>query len=400
MPIDTANSVTESLAELKKLNADLFGKDFLLTWEKSDAELRSVLIIAELLKDLHAKNISLDMFKTGLAVSNFRDNSTRTRFSFASACNLLGLAVQDLDEGKSQIAHGETVRETANMISFLSEVVGIRDDMFIGKGHTYMQEVAEALDDGHKKGVLNQRPAVVNLQCDLDHPTQSMSDLLFIKNHFGGFNDLKGKKIAMTWAYSPSYGKPLSVPQGVICLMTRYGMNVELAYPEGYDLLPETIKVAEKNAKKSGGSFKVSNSMESAFKDADIVYPKSWAPYKVMERRTQLLEKGDHPGLKELEKECLAQNAKHTAWECDAKKMKLTKGGEAVYMHCLPADITDVSCKRGEVAADVFEKYRIGTYKEAGYKPFIIAAMITACTKKNPAKVIEALYKAGQKRVL
>ena len=125
-------------------------------------------------------------------------------FSFASACNLLGLAVQDLDEGKSQIAHGETVRETANMISFLTEAVGIRDDMFIGKGHTYMQEVAEALDDGYKNGVLNQRPAVVNLQCDLDHPTQSMSDMLFIKNHFVGFEKLKGKKIAMTWAYSPS----------------------------------------------------------------------------------------------------------------------------------------------------------------------------------------------------
>lgn len=392
--------IAKSLAELEKLGADLYGKDFLLTWEKSDTELKEVFLIAELLKEMHAKNIPLDMFKTGLAVSNFRDNSTRTRFSFASACNLLGLAVQDLDEGKSQIAHGETVRETANMISFLTEAIGIRDDMFIGKGHTYMQEVAAALDDGFKNGVLNQRPAVVNLQCDLDHPTQSMSDLLFIKNHFGGFDNLKGKKIAMTWAYSPSYGKPLSVPQGVICLMTRYGMNVELAHPEGYDLLPETIKVAQANAAKSGGSFKVSNNMASAFKDADIVYPKSWAPYKVMERRTALLEKNDHPGLKELEKECLAQNAKHTDWECNAAMMKPTKGGEGLYLHCLPADITDVSCKQGEVAADVFEKYRIGTYKEAGYKPFVIAAMITACTKKNPAKVLEAMYKAGQKRVL
>ncbi len=402
MPTATANSldIAKSIAELEKLGADLYGKDFLLTWEKTDAELHSVLKIAEILKEMHAKNIAVDMFKTGIAVSNFRDNSTRTRFSFSSACNLLGLAVQDLDEGKSQIAHGETVRETANMISFLTEAIGIRDDMFIGKGHTYMKEVAEALDDGCKNGVLNQRPPVVNLQCDLDHPTQSCSDLLFIKNHFGGFDKLKGKKIAMTWAYSPSYGKPLSVPQGVICLMTRFGMNVELAHPEGYDLLPETIKVAEKNARKSGGTFKVSNSMEGAFKDADIVYPKSWAPFKVMERRTQLLEKGDQAGLKTLEKECLENNAKFKSWECDEAKMKLTKGGKAVYMHCLPADITDVSCKAGEVSASVFEKARIGTYKEAGYKPFVIAAMIAACSKKNPAKVLSALYKAAQKRVL
>jgi knotted carbamoyltransferase YgeW len=388
------------LDELKALKADLYGKDFLLTWQKSDAQIRAVLAIAELLKAIHAENIPLDMFKTGLAVSNFRDNSTRTRFSFASACNLLGLAVQDLDEGKSQIAHGETVRETANMISILTEADGIRDDMFIGKGHTYMKEVAAALDDGFQQGVLNQRPCVVNLQCDLDHPTQSMSDLLFIKNHFGGLDKLKGKKIAMTWAYSPSYGKPLSVPQGVICLMTRFGMEVELAYPEGYDLLPDTLSVAEKHAKQSGGAFKVSNSMESAFQDADIVYPKSWAPFKVMERRTALLEKNDHAALKDLEKECLAQNAKFKSWECDAAKMKLTKDGKAVYMHCLPADITDVSCKAGEVSAGVFEKARIGTYKEAGYKPFVIAAMIAACTKKNPAGVIEGLYKSGLKRVL
>ncbi len=392
--------IEKSLKELAALGVDMYHKDFLLTWEKSDKELKAVFTIAELLKEMHAKNIDTSMFRTGLAVSNFRDNSTRTRFSFASACNLLGLAVQDLDEGKSQIAHGETVRETANMISFLTEVVGIRDDMFIGKGHTYQKEVADALDDGFKQGVLNQRPAVVNLQCDLDHPTQTMADMLFIKNHFGGFENLKGKKIAMTWAYSPSYGKPLSVPQGVITLMTRYGMNVELAYPKGYDLQPETMKIAEKHAKASGGSFKVSNSMESAFKDADIVYPKSWGSFQVMERRTALLEKGDHPGLKELEKECLAENAKHMDWECNDKMMALTKGGEALYQHCLPADITDVSCKHGEVSAKVFEKYRIATYKEAGFKPFVIAAMITACTKKNPAQVLGDLYKAAQKRVL
>ncbi len=394
------SEIMSQIGELEDLKADLYGKDFLLTWEKSDAQLHSVLKIAEILKQMHSENIDVSMFKTGLAVSNFRDNSTRTRFSFASACNLLGLAVQDLDEGKSQIAHGETVRETANMISFLTEAIGIRDDMFIGKGHTYMKEVAEALDDGYKNGVLNQRPAVVNLQCDLDHPTQTMSDLLFLKNYFGGFEKLKGKKIAMTWAYSPSYGKPLSVPQGIIALMTRFGMEVELAYPQGYDLLGETIEIAKNNAKKSGGSFKISNSMESAFKDADIVYPKSWAPYAVMEKRTKLLEQRDQNGLKELEKECLAQNAKYDSWECDADKMKLTRKGEAVYMHCLPADITGVSCKKGEVSAEVFEKYRIGTYKEAGYKPFVIAAMIAACSKKNPAQILRELYKKAEKRVL
>ena len=124
--------------------------------------------------------------------------------------------------------------------------------------------------------------------------------------------------------------------------------------------------------------------MEEAFVDADVVYPKSWAPFEVMKQRTKLLQKSDKEGLKELEKQCLANNAKYKNWECDVKKMKLTKGGEALYMHCLPADITDVSCKEGEVSKDVFEKYRIHTYHEASYKPFVIEAMILSSKFKNP----------------
>ncbi len=392
-------ALKKALTELSELKTKFYNNNFLLTWQRTDDEIRAVLVLAEILKELYSQNISLKVFQSGIAVSNFRDQSTRTRFSFASAANLLGLTSQDLEEGKSQIAHGETVRETANMISFLTEVIGIRDDMYIGKGHTYMKEVSDAVDDGFKNGVLNQRPAVVNLQCDLDHPTQVMADLLFLKNYFGGFENLKGKRIAMTWAYSPSYGKPLSVPQGIITLMTRFGMDVALAYPQGYDLLPETIDVSKKHAQKSGGKFGVSNSMQEAFKDADIMYPKSWASYKVMEKRTKIVEQNDASALKELEKQCLSENATHKDWTCDEKMVKLTKKGEAVYLHCLPADISDVSCKEGEVSADVFEKYRIGTYKEAGFKPFVIAAMIMFCRFKNPDAVVEELLKKSQQRV-
>ena len=204
----------------------MYMNDFFLTWEKSDDEIAATFLVAEILRGLREANISCRMFDSGLGISLFRDNSTRTRFSFASACNLLGLEVQDLDEGKSQIAHGETVRETANMISFMADVIGIRDDMYIGKGNAYMHTVSEAVQEGYRDGVLEQRPTLVNLQCDIDHPTQCMADMLHIINHFGGVEKLKGKRIAMSWAYSPSYGKPLSVPQGVIGLMTRFGMDV------------------------------------------------------------------------------------------------------------------------------------------------------------------------------
>lgn len=387
------------LEELKGLEfSKMYNEDFLLTWEKSDDEIAAVFKVADILRDLRESNVSTKLFDSGLAISLFRDNSTRTRFSFASAANLLGLEVQDLDEGKSQIAHGETVRETANMISFMADVIGIRDDMYIGKGNTYMREVSKAVREGNEAGVLEQRPTLVNLQCDIDHPTQSMADMLHIINYFGGVENLKGKKIAMTWAYSPSYGKPLSVPQGVIGLMTRFGMEVVLAHPEGYEVMPEVEEIAIKNAEKTGGSFKKTNSMAEAFKDADIVYPKSWAPFAAMEKRTELYGNADFEGIKALEKELLAQNATFKDWECTEELMATTKEGNALYLHCLPADISGISCEDGEVEATVFDRYRDPLYKEASYKPYIIAAMILLSKVKHPAEVFEKLIEEEPKR--
>jgi len=393
------NDIQKLIKTLSNQNNGLFAKDFLLTWEKSKNDLEYLLQLAQLLKEFRDNNISTKMFDSGLAVSIFRDQSTRTRFSFASAANLIGLEVQDMDETKSQIAHGETVRETANMISFLTDVIGIRDDIFLGEGNKYMREVGDALDDGFRQGVLPQRPGIVNLQCDMDHPTQSMADLLFLKNHFGSLENLKGKKIAMTWAYSPSYGKPLSVPQGIITLMTRFGLDDSLAYPEGYNLIPEIESQSANFAKENNSKFEIVHSMEEAFKEADIVYPKSWAPFSVMQQRTELLKTKDADGLKGLEKQCLTQNANFMNWECNDEKMKLTKNGEALYMHCLPADISGVSCKQGEVSESVFEKYRIETYKEAGYKPYIIAAMMVANKFDNPGAIFKELFDKGTKRV-
>ncbi|MCF7823001.1 MAG: knotted carbamoyltransferase YgeW [Candidatus Marinimicrobia bacterium] len=385
------NTFKKNIDKIEALNLSGYGHDFLLTWDKSKDELEATLLLAELLKERHRQGKPNLVFDSGLAVSIFRDNSTRTRFSFASAANALGLAVSDMDEEKSQVSHGETVRETANMISFMTRVIGIRDDMYLGEGHTYMKEVSEAVQTGFEEGVLHNRPGLINLQSDIDHPTQSMSDLAMLKQYFGSLDNLKGKKIAMSWAYSPSYGKPLSVPQGIIGLLTRYGMDVTLAHPEGYSLIPDVIDLADKQAHDSGGSFTVVNSMEEAFTDADVVYPKSWAPFHVMEQRTELLKEGDKAGLKTLEQNCLANNAKFLEWECSEEKMALTKAGEALYMHCLPADITGVSCAQGEVSAAVFDKYRRDTYLEASYKPFIIAAMMFLTSLKDPMAKVDLL---------
>lgn len=389
--------IKQKIEELKQLKPDMFGKDFLLTWEKSMDDIKATVLVAEIIKEMHKNNIATRIFDSGLGVSIFRDNSTRTRFSFSSACNALGLGIQDLDEGKSQISHGETVRETANMISFMADVIGIRDDMYIHEGDRYQREVAGAVQFGYENKILHQRPTVISLQSDIDHPTQSLADLCKIKDYFGGLDNLKGKKIAMTWAYSPSYGKPLSVAQGMIGLMTRMGMEVVLAHPKGYDLLPSVLKIAEKQAKESGGSFKVTNNMDEAFEGAHVVCPKSWASFQVMEQRCDLLHAGDDAGLKALEKSCLTENKEHMDWECTEEKMALTN--KALYMHPLPADITGLSCEHGEVSRSVFDANLFDTYTQASFKPVVITSMILLSKVENAAAKLEELLNTNKKRL-
>lgn len=381
-------SINDHLAALANLDPGVYNGDVLATWKLGDAGVRFLAHAASALRGLAAAGVSARAFDTGLGLSIFRDNSTRTRHAFRAGCDLIGLASEEMDEGQSQQRHGETVRETAAMISFGTEVIGIRDDIYLGEGHRFMEEVSAAVDEAYREGALVNRPALVNLQSDLDHPTQAMSDLCHLAEKWGGLEGIRGKKIAVTWAHSPSYGKPLSVPQGSIGLLSRFGAHLVLAHPEGYDLEDEPIAAAKRFSAETGGSFTRASSMEEAFVGADAVYPKSWASAAVMRERTRLLRAGERAALSELEKQALAENARHMSWECDEAKMKATRNGDALYLHCLPADISGVSCKNGEVTAPVFEKARLDTYREASYKPYVIAAMILATRVKDPAAAL------------
>ncbi|MBS0658934.1 MAG: knotted carbamoyltransferase YgeW [Verrucomicrobia bacterium] len=394
----TPHRLAERAEALAELRPALHDKDFLLSYEQPDDAIAFVNRAAGWLHDAARAGLSLRMFDGGVGISIFRDKSTRTRYAYRAACSMLGLQTEEIDESTSQIAHGETVRETAAMLGFCTEVVGIRDDMFLDEGHKYMTEVAASLEESAHKGALLGRPAVVNLQCDIDHPTQALADLCHLEQVFGGLPALRGKKLVMSWASSPSYGKPLSVPQGIVSLLTRFGMDVVLAHPEGYELLDAPLAAAERFAKESGGSFTRTTSMREAFAGADVVYPKSWAPAWVMRERTKLLRGRETAKLAALEADALAQNARHQDWECTEDMMSLTRDGKALYMHCLPADVSSVSCERGEVAASVFERARLDTYREASHKPFVIAAMILATRFADPAAELLRLARRARRR--
>ena len=163
--------------------------------------------------------------------------------------------------------------------------------------------------------------------------------------------------------------------------------------------MSDVEELAKKNAAASGGTFTKTNNMAEAFEGADIVYPKSWAPFAAMEKRTKLYQAGDADGISALEKELLKQNAEHKDWACTEELMKKTKDGKALYMHCLPADITGLSCKEGEVDRSVFERYIDPLYMEASYKPYIIAAMILTSKVKDPANCLRKLDAGGARKI-
>ena len=207
-----------------------------------------------------------------------------------------------------------------------------------------------------------------------------MPGLMALREEFG--KDLSGLKIAVSWAYAPSYVKPMSVPQGLVMLMSRYGMNVTLAHPPEYELMDEPMRLARDNAARSGGTFEVVDNMEDAFADADIVYPKSWGVEALFGKPDEAMR--------------VAQQYRH--WICDEAMMARARE-RAIYMHCLPADITGVSCEQGEVAAAVFDRYRDPLYFEASYKPYIIAAMIFLAKIKDPAGKLTWLLQRNQQRI-
>jgi knotted carbamoyltransferase YgeW len=294
--------------------------------------------------------------------------STRTKSAWAGAAARLGMQPVIVDGSTTQVQHGETAQETGAMLGMNAHALGVRHDMFLGEGNAFIAAMLEGITRYLRDTADERVVPMVNLQCDIDHPTQALADLLWLREHFGG--DLQGKKVTVSWAYSPSYAKPLSVPQGLIMLLPRFGCELTLAHPDGYPLMDECVAAAERGAKDGGGKFRIVNDMDAAFDGADVVYPKSWGPYELMRERSAAFLAKDQATIADTEQRALAQNAKYTEWICDEGKMARTAAGEALYMHCLPADIG------AEVSAGVFDHYRTRVAREANKKVYAIMALL------------------------
>ncbi|HJN77249.1 MAG TPA: knotted carbamoyltransferase YgeW [Myxococcota bacterium] len=348
----------------------LRGASALLTTDLDEVQLEALLQLAEHLAARDFAGRRTPLFPDELAYAVFFDNSTRTKSAWAGAASRLGMRPVIVDGSSTQVAHGETASETGAMLGMNSHALGIRHDLILGEGNTFMREIKRGIDDYLEATGDPRSVPVVNLQCDIDHPTQSLADALWLREHFP--DGVAGKTIAVSWAYSPSYAKPLSVPQGLAMLLPRLGAHVRLAHPPGFQLLDSAMEAAVAGAEAGGGSFERMGDMDAAFAGADVVYPKSWGPYDLMMERVVANKAGDSTEMSAIERRCLERNAQHTDWICDERRMATTAGGDALYMHCLPADIGD------EVTPGVMARHRVNVAREASKKVYVIMALLAA----------------------
>jgi ornithine carbamoyltransferase len=305
------------------------GRDYIATQDWSREELDTLLEIALDLKRRFALGEPTRLLLDKTLFMIFFDKSTRTRNAFEAGMTQLGGHAHDLTPDVMQISHGESPKDTGIILSRYGHGIAIRHDLEPGAGDPYIREVARYAD-----------VPVINLQSDVDHPTQTIADLMTIREkHPDG---IRGLKIAVSWAYAPSYAKPMSVPQGLISLLTRFGLNVTLAHPPEYTLMESVVHEARHNAEASGGKFTIVNDMDGAFLNADIVYPKSWGIEALFSKP----------------EEALAISERYVDWICDQRRMRLANP-DAIYMHCLPAD-------RGyEVTDEVIDGPQSVVYDEA-----------------------------------
>ncbi len=315
--------------ELALDRSTLTGRDYIETLDWSVEEIEEALAVAGELKNAYRGGRPHRLLPDKTLFMLFLDKSTRTRNAFEAGMTQLGGHAHYLDADKTQVAHGESPKDMGIILSRYGEGLAIRHDLAPYEGNAWMREIAEWAEI-----------PLINLQCDVDHPTQTLADLMTLRERLG--ENLQGLRVAVSWAFAPSYAKPLSVPQGLATLLPRFGVEVVLAHPPGFDLMPEVMERAQAAAADAGGSITYAENMDEAFAGADVVYPKSWGRLDAFAD----------------EQVALAESGEFQDWICDARRMSLAKP-DALYMHCLPAD------RGNEVTDEVIDGPQSVVYDEA-----------------------------------
>ncbi len=306
---------------------DLYGRDLITTQEWSKSELEAVLDLAAKMKRdrLSDKYTNILQHKTFLMF--FYNPSVRTRQSFEAAATELGGHAQFLEPKamrlKTAQSAGETVEDAARVMSRYGAGLGIRilEDKVgeYGEGDDLLREYARWSDI-----------PIISMAHDKYHPCQGLADVMGWAEWFGkgpgkGVDPelLRGKKLLVTWGHGALARSWCSVQEALL-IGSRFGMDVTVAHPEGYDLDPAVIDWTKQNCTANGRVFNITNNVRKAYEGAHVVYSRHWMS-------PQAYQDGEFLKQKEIEKAL-----QYPQWICDAEKMALTD--DAIFTHPMPVD--------------------------------------------------------------
>ncbi len=289
------------------MQTGLRGRDFIGDLDFSKEEVETVLDVAFDLKMKRAMGVPHAYLRDKVLAMLFFFSSTRTRGSFEAGMAQLGGHAAFIESRTTQVAHGDTEKEMGEIFGRYFDGIAIRHVEW-GVGNRYLNFVAQA-----------SRVPLLNMQCDIYHPHQCLADLMTIMEKKG--RNLRRRKMVVSWAYASSYLKPISVPQSLILQMPRFGVDITLAYPPEFSLMPDIMDQAREQARKYKTGFDVVHDMDEACRDADIIYAKSWGP---------LMTTSDAVEGKKLQDQ-------YKDWIMDERRLALGQD-DVIYMHPLPAD--------------------------------------------------------------
>jgi ornithine carbamoyltransferase len=311
------------------MHRDMRLKDFIEIHDWTAAE---VMEIFELAKEIKQKPKKFRDALGGQTLAMiFEKSSTRTRVSFEAGMFQLGGHALFLSSRDIQLGRGEPITDTAKVLS--RYVDGIMARTF---AHKTVTDLAE-----------NASVPVINGLTDLSHPCQVMTDYFTAWEKFGG--ELKGRKLAYVgdgnnMAHSLMFGGP------------KVGMDVAIATPPSYAPDPSVTAQAKADAEAAGTKMILTNSIEEAVRDADVVETDVWASMG-------------------QEDEAEKRHRDFAGWIVDSALMAKAKP-TAIFMHCLPAH-------RGEeVAADVIDSPRSVIFDEAENRLHVQKAIMVALMKR------------------
>jgi ornithine carbamoyltransferase len=288
------------------MQTNLRGRDLITLDEWTKEEIDTLLDVGFDLKRQRALGIPHPLLRDKTLAMLFFFSSTRTRGSFESGMAQLGGHAEFIESKTTQIAHGDTAKEIGEILGRYNDGIAIRQVDWQA-GNRYIRDVADY-----------SRVPVLNMQCDIYHPHQALADLMTIIEKLG---DPRGKTATISWAYAASYQKPISVPQSLVTLLPRFGMNVRLVHPPEFKLMPEIMDLAEENARRARVGFDLLHDFDEGMRDSHVIYAKSWGA---------LLTTED-------EQEGAAIIDQYRDWIADEDRLKLADA-DAIYMHPLPAD--------------------------------------------------------------